>query len=52
MTLLSLDHPIQGNLSITLGSDEYFVLSDTAEKSSDSRTFGPVKSSAIVGKVF
>lgn len=43
--------PIQGDLDVTLLADEYFVLSDNAAPSLDSRTFGPVKSSAIVGKV-
>lgn len=43
--------PIQGDLEVTLAADEYFVLSDNAAPSLDSRTFGPVKSSAIVGKV-
>jgi signal peptidase I len=42
---------IQGDLDITLATDEYFVLSDNAASSIDSRTFGPIKSSAIVGKV-
>ncbi len=43
--------PIQGNTSFSLGVDEYFVLSDNAAPSLDSRTFGPVKFYAIVGKV-
>lgn len=47
-----LSNPISGNVNITLASDEYFVLSDSPLPSLDSRTFGPVKSSAIIGKIF
>lgn len=36
---------------ITLGQDEYFVLGDNTKKSFDSRNFGPILKSAIVGKV-
>ena len=35
---------------ITLGDDEYLVLGDNREHSTDSRIFGPVKRSALVGK--
>ncbi len=44
-------NPIKGDVNATLGSDEYFVLSDSAAPSLDSRTFGPVKAANIVGKV-
>jgi signal peptidase I len=37
---------------LTLGSDEYLVLGDNTRNSLDGRYFGPVKRSAIVGKVF
>ncbi|MBP8304252.1 MAG: signal peptidase I [Phycisphaerae bacterium] len=37
---------------ITLGSDEYLVLGDNTRASRDSRYFGPVKRSTIIGKAF
>ena len=36
---------------IELGQDEYFVLGDNRVLSSDSRHFGPLKKSSIIGKV-
>jgi signal peptidase I len=42
--------PIQGNVEVTLAPDEYFVLSDNSAPSLDSRMFGPIKASDIVGK--
>ena len=36
----------------TLEDDEYFVLSDNRARGTDSRHFGPVRRSAIVGKVW
>jgi len=41
-----------GNTSVVLGSDEYFVLGDNREASSDSRSWGPLKQEYIVGKVW
>ena len=37
--------------TITLASDEYFVLGDNAKDSSDSRQWGPLQKKFIVGRV-
>ncbi len=55
---LSLDEPyiddknnlMYGNLSVTLGDDEYFVMGDNRIASSDSRIWGPLKRELIVGR--
>lgn len=39
------------NQSIVLGSDEYFVAGDNRDHSIDSRTYGPIKKSQILGLV-
>ena len=36
---------------LTLGEDEYFILSDYREGAKDSRQFGPVQRNQITGKV-
>lgn len=41
-----------GNISLTLSADQYFILGDNRNKSSDSRNFGPIHQSDIEGKVF
>lgn len=41
-----------GDMSVTLANDQYFVLGDNREKSSDSRISGPITKSSIEGVVF
>lgn len=41
-----------GEIKITLGNDEYFVLGDNRNFSFDSRQFGPLKEKYIIGRVF
>lgn len=38
------------DIKVTLGKDEYYVLGDNRENSSDSRSLGPIKKSQIKGK--
>ena len=50
----ALPSPLFGNKVApkeTLGLGEYFVLGDNAGNSLDSRTFGPIPSSALLGKI-
>jgi signal peptidase I len=42
----------QGNRTIDLGPDEYFVSGDNRPFSSDSRVWGPISKKAIVGRAF
>ena len=39
------------NYPVTLGADEYFILSDYREEGTDSRYFGPVDKDHIIGSV-
>ncbi len=41
-----------GQLDVRLGSDEYFVLGDNRPASSDSRSWGLMKRSEIIGRVW
>ena len=36
---------------VTLAEDEYFILNDYRDDTADSRAYGPIKASAIKGKV-
>jgi signal peptidase I len=39
------------NSQITLGEDEFYVIGDNVDNSYDSRFYGPIKKSQIIGKV-
>ena len=41
-----------GNISVTLGEGEYFIMGDNRQESFDSRSFGVVRKTDISGKVF
>lgn len=41
-----------GKEKVTLGTDEYYVLGDNRDESLDSRSFGPVMITDIVGRVW
>lgn len=47
---LPVDRLTFGHLDVTLGSGEYYVLGDNRPASLDSRIFGPVSRTAIVGR--
>ncbi len=45
------DTPGMNEDYVILGEDEYFLLGDNRNSSKDSRSFGPVKESFVIGKV-
>lgn len=47
-----LTEPTAGSVTVTLGPDQYFVLGDNREASFDSRRFGPINRSAIIGRTW
>ncbi len=49
---LSPDAITHGDKTVTLASDEYFVMGDNRTASLDSRTFGPLPSKNVVGRVW
>lgn len=48
----TLPGPYTENGPVTLGADEYFAVGDNRPYSSDSRAWGPIQGSEIVGKAF
>lgn len=46
------DKTTPGETTVTLASDEYFVMGDNRRASFDSRRFGPVKKEAIIGRTW
>jgi signal peptidase I len=46
------DLDVSGNVKIELDDDEYFVLGDNRDFSSDSRRWGALEEKYIIGKVF
>lgn len=48
----TLPGPATKNKQLVLGPDEYFAVGDNRPYSSDSRSWGPIRKSDIVGKAF
>jgi len=51
-TAITLTGSLAENQPITVEPDQYFVMGDNRPRSSDSREFGPIPASSIVGQVF
>ena len=49
---LPKDLKTKGDVDYKIKSDEYYVLGDNRTHSSDSRIWGPIKTSDVVGRVF
>ncbi|OIO14541.1 signal peptidase I [Candidatus Gottesmanbacteria bacterium CG1_02_37_22] len=52
LTFLFPTSKLQNDIDIIVPQDEYFVLGDNRPHSSDSREFGPISRSSIIGKAF
>ncbi|MFH0830984.1 MAG: signal peptidase I [Parcubacteria group bacterium] len=50
--LMATAGQIGTNQEVVLGSDEYYVLGDNRDASSDSRSWGPIKDSDIIGRAW
>lgn len=51
-TYLAKDTHTSANLRVSLNEDEYYVMGDNRASSLDSRGFGPIQESSIIGKVW
>lgn len=46
------DEQTNGKVRVTLGEDEYYVFGDNRDASLDSRSFGPIHSDDVIGRVW
>jgi len=49
---LPVDFQYDSNISLELGPDEYFMMGDNRQFSSDSRNWGPIEKEHIIGRAF